>query len=146
MITTELIAGAESKPELRRAQRHIITPEYPPQPGGVSDYTAQVAEGLAQEGEEVHVWCPGTADASVFAGVTAGAGAVHVHRDLGQVTAHDLRTVGEQLDRFPAPRRILVQYVPHGYGRRSMNVPFCIWLWRRARNKGDSLEIMVHEA
>lgn len=118
---------------------HIITPEYPPQPGGVSDYTAQVAEGLAQEGEEVHVWCPGSAPES-------SSGAVHVHRDLGQLTPDDLRRVGEQLDRFPAPRRILVQYVPHGYGRRSMNVPFCTWLWRRAAKHGDSLEIMVHEA
>jgi hypothetical protein len=27
-----------------------------------------------------------------------------------------------------------------------MNVPFCIWLWRRAKKHGDSLEIMVHEA
>jgi Glycosyl transferases group 1 len=119
---------------------HIITPEYPPQPGGVSDYTAQVAQGLAQEGDEVHVWCPGTG------AVSRSEGAVHVHRDLGQVTPQDLKAVGEQLDRFPAPRRILVQYVPHGYGRRSMNVPFCTWLWQRAAKHGDSLEIMVHEA
>jgi glycosyltransferase involved in cell wall biosynthesis len=119
---------------------HIITPEYPPQSGGVSDYTAQVAEGLAQEGEEVHVWCPGNTPAPV------PAGSVHVHRALGQFTPSDLRAVDIQLDRFAAPRRILVQYVPHGYGRRSMNVPFCIWLWRRARQHGDSLEIMVHEA
>jgi glycosyltransferase involved in cell wall biosynthesis len=140
MTTTEPIVTTESKPELRRVQRHIITPEYPPQPGGVSDYTAQVSEGLAQEGDEVHVWCPGTADATI------SAGAVHVHRDLGRITAQDLRTVGEQLDRFPAPRRILVQYVPHGYRRRSMNVPFCVWLWRRVTKHGDSLEIMVHEA
>src|SRR5271168_5022585 len=118
---------------------HIITPEYPPQSGGVSDYTAQVAQGLAQEGEEVHVWCPGAERISLSEGT------VHVHRALGHVTAEDLRNVGEQLDRFPAPRRILVQYVPHGYGRRSMNVPFCTWLWRRAQ-QGDSIEIMVHEA
>ena len=118
---------------------HIVTPEYPPQSGGVSDYTAQVAEGLAREGEEVHVWCPGVNALQLADGL------VHVHRDLGQVNAKDLKKVGEQLDRFPAPRRILVQYVPHGYGRRSMNVPFCTWLWRRAQ-QGDSIEIMVHEA
>jgi glycosyltransferase involved in cell wall biosynthesis len=123
---------------------HIITPEYPPQPGGVSDYTAQVAEGLAQTGEEVHVWCPGTRAGAT--GVSRSEGTVHVHRVLGHVTPEDLKAVGEQLDRFPAPRRILVQYVPHGYGRRSMNVPFCTWLWRRATQHGDSLEIMVHEA
>ncbi len=125
-------------------QRHIITSEYPPQPGGVSDYTNQVAEGLAEEGEEVHVWCPATVDAEP----PACARKIHsiaIHRSLGRVTPSDLRNVGEQLDRFPAPRRLLVQYVPHGYGCRSMNVPFCFWLWRRVRQSGDELEIMVHE-
>src|SRR5580658_8465492 len=122
------------------SELHIITHEYPPQPGGVSDYTAQVAEGLAQQGEEVHVWCPGNAVEPV------PAGSVHVHRALGQFNSSDLRAAGIELDRFAAPRRILVQYVPHGYGRRSMNVPFCMWLWRRARKHGDNLEIMVHEA
>jgi Glycosyl transferases group 1 len=138
-MTTELISPPEPKRQDRAVQRHIITPEYPPQPGGVSDYTAQVADGLAQAGEEVHVWCPPAAQ--VFS-----VGAVQVHRDLGKVTARDLRAIGEQLDRFPAPRHILVQYVPHGYGCRSMNVPFCTWLWRRVKNDGDTLEIMVHEA
>jgi hypothetical protein len=130
-----------------RPQRHIITSEYPPQPGGVSDYTQQVAEGLAREGEEVHVWCPATSDSDGSPGAIPGAGlqATPVHRGLGRITSEDLKTVDEQLDRFPAPRRILVQYVPHGYGRRSMNVPFCMWLWRRAKKHGDSLEIMVHE-
>ena len=37
---------------------HIITGEYPPAPGGVSDYTEAVAAGLAAAGDEVHVWCP----------------------------------------------------------------------------------------
>lgn len=139
-MTSDLIATAEPEREMRAVQRHIITPEYPPQPGGVSDYTAQVADGLAEAGEEVHVWCPPAAKASL------SGSAVQVHRDLGGVTARDLRAIGEQLDRFPAPRHILLQYVPHGYGRRSMNVPFCAWLWRRVKNDGDVLEIMVHEA
>jgi glycosyltransferase involved in cell wall biosynthesis len=140
MITKEFIAPREAHRDAGRVQRHIITPEYPPQTGGVSDYTAQVAEGLAEQGEEVHVWCPAGQHAAVKPG------AVQVHRELGALMAADLRSVGEQLDRFPAPRRILVQWVPHGYGRRSMNVPFCIWLWKRAARHGDNLEIMVHEA
>ena len=37
---------------------HILSGEYPPQPGGVSDYTAGLAEGLAKAGAEVHVWVP----------------------------------------------------------------------------------------
>ena len=36
---------------------HILTCEYPPQTGGVSDYTFLVANGLASH-DEVHVWCP----------------------------------------------------------------------------------------
>ena len=139
MTTTEQL-DSHTEREDSRVQRHIITPEYPPQPGGVSDYTAQVAEGLAQAGEEVHVWCPGAADAGFRAS------AVQVHRNLGGAMPQDLRAIGEQLDRFPAPRRILLQYVPHGYGRRSMNVPFCTWLYRRVKKDGDTLEIMVHEA
>jgi glycosyltransferase involved in cell wall biosynthesis len=106
----------------------------------VADYTRQVAEGLAQDGEEVHVWCPGTG------GESTSKEGVHVHADLGRVSPQDLARVGEQLDRFPGPRQILVQYVPHGYGYRSMNVPFCLWLWRRARQRGDRIEVMVHEA
>src|ERR1700687_4819120 len=73
-------------------------------------------------------------------------GRVHIHRELGSLSQGDLRRVGAQLNRFPAPRRILVQWVPHGFGYRSMNLPFTLWLWHRARNRGDKIEIMVHEA
>ena len=36
----------------------LITGEYPPAPGGVSDYSSMVARGLAEAGDEVHVWAP----------------------------------------------------------------------------------------
>jgi glycosyltransferase involved in cell wall biosynthesis len=48
------------------------------------------------------------------------------------------------LDEMPAPRRLVVQWVPHGYGQRAMNLPFCFWLWRRSVT-GDSIEVIVHE-
>jgi glycosyltransferase involved in cell wall biosynthesis len=121
--------------------RHILTPEYPPQSGGVSDYVVQLAEGLAREGEEVHVWGPAAANA----GPAERAATVQTHRDLGRMTPGDLKTLGHTLDRFPAPRSILLQWVPHGFGYRSMNLGFCVWLWKRAR-RGDRVEIMVHEA
>src|SRR5437870_428857 len=85
---------------------HIITCEYPPQSGGVSDYTFGVAAGLAEQGDQVHVWCP------AYAGPQPEAEGVVAHRDLGQFRPSDLRRVGEQLNRFPAPRRLLVQWVP----------------------------------
>jgi len=120
------------------AQRHIITSEYPPQPGGVSDYTRIVAEGLAAAGEEVHVWCPATN------GATPACDGVVLHREMGRFTPRELRNVSRQLKQFPAPRRVLVQWVPHGYGFRSMNLAFCLWLWLRSLS-GDRVELMVHE-
>lgn len=126
---------------------HLITSEYPPQIGGVSDYTYMVANGLAAAGDEVHVWCP------TAAGETAkesdceatGESGLFVHRELGQFTPADLRRAGNLLDKFSAPRRLLVQWVPHGYGYQSMNLPFCAWLWNRAVRRRDVIELMVHE-
>jgi glycosyltransferase involved in cell wall biosynthesis len=118
---------------------HLITSEYPPQPGGVSDYTQLVAEGLTAAGDEVHVWCPSAAGEP-----TIGNGVV-VHPEPGRFGISDLQTVGRLLDEFESPRRLLVQWVPHGYGYRSMNLPFCLWLWKRAKLKHDRIEIMVHE-
>jgi glycosyltransferase involved in cell wall biosynthesis len=119
--------------------RHLITCEYPPQSGGVSDYSCLVAAGLAARGEVVHVWCPACKEDKPR---TQG---VVVHRELGSITPSDLLRVGRQLDQFPAQRHILVQWVPHGYGYRSMNVPFCLWLLYRSVICGDSVQIMVHE-
>ena len=116
---------------------HIITGEYPPVIGGVSDYCQLVAEGLAASGDDVHVWCPPLPEMPASNGVT-------VHPTLGRISRRDLRAVDRLLDRFPPPRRLLVQWVPHGFGYRSMNVGFCLWLRQRAR-RGDRVEIMVHE-
>ena len=38
---------------------HLLTGEYPPQPGGVADYTQQLARALSESGKQVHVWAPG---------------------------------------------------------------------------------------
>lgn len=126
-------------------QWHLITPEYPPQLGGVSDYTCQLAAGFSAQGDDVHVWCPegvrhpdGPNDPVAAPGVT-------VHREFGRFAPADLRAVGRKLDRFPARRHVLVQWVPHGYGYRSMNLAFCWWLWKRATQHGDRIELMVHE-
>lgn len=117
-------------------QWHLVTSEYPPDVGGVSDYTGQIARALADAGDDVHVWCPGQ--------VRDGVAGVHVHAALGTMSPGDLRRVDAQLDACPGPRRLLVQWVPHGFGYRSMNLGFCLWLARRAR-AGDHVELMVHE-
>jgi glycosyltransferase involved in cell wall biosynthesis len=117
---------------------HVLTPEYLPQVGGVADYTRLIARGLSDAGDEVHVWCPASGSAVPGDPFT-------VHAELGRFHRSDLDRTGHLLDQFPRPRRLLVQWVPHGYGFRAMNVPFCFWLWRRAA-RGDQIELMVHEA
>lgn len=117
---------------------HIITCEYPPQSGGVSDYSEGLAAGLATPGGQVHVWCPASP------GTQPPKAGIDVHRQFGRFSPRDLRRVGTELDAFPSPRRLLVQWVPHGYGYASMNLAFCWWLWKRAK-RGDRVELMVHE-
>ena len=117
---------------------HVIACEYPPQIGGVSSYVASVAAGLGAAGPSVHVWCPPAA------GPRPAPPGVTVHDQLGRFTPGDLRRAGRMLDGFASPRRLLIQWVPHGYGYRSMNLPFCLWVRRRAR-KGDRVDLMVHE-
>ena len=128
---------------------HIVTSEYPPQTGGVSDYTQLIARALADTGDEVHVWCPAaeesTRDKTNAAPENAHDSPVIVHREFGHFAPADLRRVDKLLDEFPAPRRLFVQWVPHGYGYRSMNLPFCFWLRRRAVKHHDVVELMVHE-
>jgi glycosyltransferase involved in cell wall biosynthesis len=120
----------------RMTRWHLVTSEYPPDIGGVSDYTGQLARALAAAGDEVHVWCPGAA--------RDGVPGIQLHAALGRMSPGDLRRVDRQLDACPGPRRLLVQWVPHGFGYRSMNLGFCLWLARRAR-AGDHVELMVHE-
>jgi glycosyltransferase involved in cell wall biosynthesis len=130
------------------SQWHLITGEYPPQAGGVSDYTQMVAAALAAAGDEVHVWCPGDGSNGTSAAESEAqtSASVFVHREMGRFRPADLRRAGKLMDQFGAPLRLLVQWVPHGYGLNSMNLPFCLWLRRRAvRRRGDVVEVMVHE-
>jgi hypothetical protein len=119
---------------------HILTGEYPPQPGGVSDYTRLVAQGLADRGIDVHVWASPTAAGSreeSFLGAT-------VHRDAGHWRRSDLARLGTMLDRFPSPRNILVQYAPNAFHPKGLNFGLPTWLSGR-RAAGDSIRVMFHE-
>ena len=118
---------------------HLVTGEYPPAAGGVSDYSRLVAGGLAEAGDAVHVWCPNAA------GSDADVAGVQVHRIAGAWSAADLHRLDRELDAIPGEKKLLLQWVPHAYGKRSLNVRFCRWIRRRAR-AGDVLGVMVHEA
>jgi glycosyltransferase involved in cell wall biosynthesis len=114
----------------------MISGEYPPQHGGVSDYTRLVARGLADAGDQVDVWAPPAA------GTECDDQGVTVHRLPDRFGRRSLRLLTRELDQLPAPRRILVQYVPHAFGWKAANVPFCLWLQARRR---DSIWVMFHE-
>jgi glycosyltransferase involved in cell wall biosynthesis len=116
---------------------HVVTGEFPPGIGGVSDYAYVVSGALAAAGQAVHVWCPESGGPAAPAGVT-------VHREAGRWTGHDLKRLHALLDQAPAPRRLFVQWVPQSYGRRALNVGFCRWVRQRAR-RGDEIDVMVHE-
>ena len=117
---------------------HILTGEYPPQPGGVSDYAALLAAGLAGAGAKVVVWAPSTE------GITPAANGVTVHRSAGTWSPADLARLDDALNTFPTPRRLLVQYTPNAWGYKGLNFRFCRWLVKR-RKGGDEIRLMVHE-
>ena len=114
---------------------HIITCEYPPQSGGVADYTRLVALGLAARGDRVHVWAAAVAEPG------PGEAGVEVHRLTGRFGPRTLAALGRGLN-AAGPGQILVQYVPQGFGMKGMNLPLCLWLFARRR---AGLMIMFHE-
>ena len=113
---------------------HIITCEYPPQVGGVSDYTRLLAQHLRAAGDPVQVWAP-TIDAPKEQGI---------HRVMGAFDARYLREIEGLFDAFPQPRTFLLQWVPHGYGKRGMNLGFVRWIASQVR-RSDRLYLMIHE-
>jgi glycosyltransferase involved in cell wall biosynthesis len=115
----------------------ILTGEYPPDCGGVGDYTVLLAEALAASGAGIRVFRPPAASAAPeVPGVTV-------------VTLPDRfgRASRDELDRvLDASRtRVLVQYVPNAFGMRGVNLPWCRWLLHRARKHGTDVRVMFHE-
>jgi hypothetical protein len=135
-VTTATACQPAPVPTTAPINWHIITGEYPPQPGGVSEYTRVVAAGLADAGDHVVVWAPRVDAADPHDP------RVDVRRLPDRFGPRSLRLLSTALDRAPAPHRLLVQYVPHAFGWKAANVPFCFWL--RSRRK-DGVWVMFHE-
>ena len=114
---------------------HLVTCEYAPQLGGVADFTRAIADALAVSGQRVHVWSPRPA---------SGNGPATIHELESGYRWSALRGLDRAIDDCPGHRRLFVQWVPHGYGYKSLNVPFCLWVRRRAA-LGDDVHLMVHE-
>ena len=117
----------------------VITGEYPPDKGGVADYTAQVAHGLAAAGDRVTIYAP--RNASRGDSVADDGLAVHPCRPL-RSARDSRRSTANWLEH--RPDRILVQYAPHSFGLRGMNVPLAAWIATRA-GRVAPLWIMFHE-
>ncbi len=120
---------------------HIITCEFPPEKGGVADYTLILSRELSRLGQEVVVWAP----PEPASGTATNSPEVKVVRLRGRFLPSDLLALERELNRYPGPRQLLVQWVPHGYGLKSMNLFFCAWITSRAMLSGDRLQVMVHE-
>jgi glycosyltransferase involved in cell wall biosynthesis len=114
---------------------HLITGEYPPDIGGVGDYTHLIGEALSRCGDEVHVWTPGNSNPAI------DAGPIKVHRLPDDFGPRSMAAMDRGIDRT-SKSQILVQYVPHAFGWKAMNVPLCIWLASRQRER---LGVMFHE-
>lgn len=115
-----------------------LTGEYPPQSGGVSDYTRLVVEGLAAVGDEVAVYAPPQA-----IGPDSAPPGVRVRRLPDRFGLCGLRWLDRELAR-DRPDRILLQYVPHAFGLKAMNLPFAAWVAARARRVAP-VWVMFHE-
>ena len=116
----------------------ILTGEYPPQSGGVSDYTRLVAEGLAAVGDEVAVYAPPQGN-----GPDSAPPGVRVRRLPDRFGLRGLRWLDRELVRC-RPDRVLIQYVPHAFGLKAMNLPFAAWVAARARRVAP-VWVMFHE-
>lgn len=114
---------------------HILTGEYPPQPGGVSDYTRLVAHELVRAGDEVHLWAPECPQNN------APELGIRTHRLPGRFGPRALVTMGRTIAGANSDR-LLVQYVPHAFGFKAMNLPFCYWLYAR---RHLNITVMFHE-
>jgi glycosyltransferase involved in cell wall biosynthesis len=116
----------------------FITPEYPPTVGGVGDYTRLVAMNLANNGQEVIVLAP-------FGEVPLQKDNIKIKTVLGKFGPIGFWRGSCILDCVPKPSRLFLQWVPHGFGFKSMNLLLIVWIWWRVVVRQDRLWVMVHE-
>jgi glycosyltransferase involved in cell wall biosynthesis len=113
----------------------IVTGEYPPQPGGVSDYVGNIAGQLAAAGDSVTVWAPQLQN-------TEKTGNVVIKPFSLSPFSFVARGLAKHLESLPPDTRLLIQYAPHGFGMKGMNVPLAR-LFSRLRN--PRVDVMFHE-
>ena len=111
----------------------IICPDYPPRPGGVSDYAARLAGELVRHTPVQLITSPGTHPPS--APITVQ----HV------ADWQDEAALFAQLDSLPGETALLWEYVPHMYGRGGVAPAVPRLVRRLATRKHNSQTITAHE-
>lgn len=115
----------------------ILTGEYPPQPGGVSDYTQLVARGLAEVGDVVTVFAP-TCPTS-----DRGCVGVNVRSLPGGFGLRGLPILDRAIVQS-RPDRVLIQFAPQAFGWKGVNLAFATWVAARACRHAP-VWVMFHE-
>ncbi|WP_162180024.1 glycosyltransferase [Bryobacter aggregatus] len=122
----------------------ILTGSYPPDEGGIADYTLVLAKRLAEAGDRVWLW----SGPETRVGERPLVEGVEVLRLGSHFTPRGLLELERQLRKVPPPYRILVQYVPQAFGPRvhsrfrGLPAWFCLWLLLR---KPANTTVMMHE-
>ena len=141
-MTTIAVGAPNLHSAAPRAPHHrwcIVTCEYPPIAGGVSDHTLLLATALAESGDEVDVWCPPAPDEASAAPEIPG---VTVHLLPSHFGLGALGVLRRELRALPDDARVLVQWVPTAFGWRMLNLPFALMLFALP---GRRIDLYVHE-
>ncbi len=95
----------------------IISPEFPPDRGGVGDYTSVLADGLAEKNEVIIV------TSKSEAAISEGKNKFQIIRTIKNWGGFDLFHIVSIIRRF-SPELIIIQYVSFMYGRGGINLAF----------------------
>ncbi|GBC76664.1 N-acetyl-alpha-D-glucosaminyl L-malate synthase [bacterium HR08] len=127
----------------------LLSPDYPPRRSGLADHTQRLAESLYRFGHcEVLVLTTrhpvlGAGEPEASARTSAMTESVRVRRVIEQWGWRGIAVLAREIARA-SPDWVLVQYVPHAYGRGGVNVAFPLALIRE-RLAGRRLVLLVHE-
>ncbi len=135
-MTSPQPALAAGCPEPAPLRWVIVTGEFPPQPGGVSDYTSQLARALVDCGDEVHICAP------QCDGSQPQDPGLSIHHLKGGFGISGLRELRAHLQEIPQPYNLLVQYVPQAFGWKGLNIAFAFWIYQ---NRRRAPWVMFHE-
>ena len=117
----------------------IVCPDYPPRRSGLADHTRRLAHSLSQNEIEVIVVTSPPVQESGPRRTEDAVRTAEVPGWGGKGARVLLRVVRRQ-----APDWVIIQYVPHLYGRGGINLVMpLVWLWQRLR--GERLLLILHE-